>query len=893
MESHVPLLTQGRPRHRSSGLVALLVLSLLAVTLITPVPPALAAELHVRGVTYAATAGTTTLSLAVPTAGVENDQLVAVVTTSSPRSGSGPAGWELQRVDSVGEQLFQGIWTKRAEAHEPSSYTWPVAMWRRPQAGVMYAVAGSHGDDLQLTVAHASATGSDPLVIPSTSAGAGGALALGVFALDGQGTFTVPDEMTIAVAERARLSISSAHQRLPAGPTGDYRVTRDTSGAAIGQLLLIEDPVASTDPTGESDDPEGETDPGQDGEGGDAEPDPGSGHGHDLPDPDADPDGADTNAVRWSDPHAWPTGQVPTAADDVVVDGHVLIDGVVEARTVKVPSGSTLEFVPDSSGRLEAHGNVVIEGTLVMRPSSHQVTHVLQFVGVDESTFVGGGHQVLDTDTGLWFTGDGHAMLRGSERLPWTRAATSLTRGSTTVELEDVPDGWQVGDLIIVTPTGAPGTPGHFNGYSQGRIASIDGATVTLDVPLAHAHPRVNGQWGAEVMNMTRNVRIEGTPGGRAHVMFAHTHRAQHLQNVALRHMGPRQPDGSFTKGVMGRYPLHFHHNGAGSAGSVVENVVVQQSGHRAFVPHASDGITFTGTIAHDVFDEAYWWDRRDTSGGLGHKAVWERPSNDISYVRAIASNVKADPSFRGFRLAGFELGHGNNLSITGSVAVGVQGNHSASGFSWPEGVAKESGDPTIGDHWHFADNVGHNNKVHGIFTWQNTDDPRHVIQDSVLYHNGVGGIDHGAYSNAYRYQDLVLFANGRAGTILHAQGPTSFHRTVHDGGGITPFGFATAPKHNAVQPGAELREPVLRGYTNRAIAFFAKEAVHLDIIHPDFGGPERTWFHLADHVPAHSRIRVQLVDGRAFRVHPASSPTGTLVPEWNARMEAIAPFTS
>jgi hypothetical protein len=861
------------------------------VNLFMPVPSALAAEPEVRGVTYAATNGTTSLSLAVPTTVAENDLLVAVVATRSPRSAAGPAGWQLRQVDSLGGDLSQGIWTKQAGSDEPTRYAWPRAVGRRAQAGVMYAVAGSHGDDLQLTASQAGAQGADPLVVPSTGVGSGGALVLGVFTLDGDGTFTIPDEMTTDVAERGRLSITSAHQKVSQGKTGDYRITRNADGAAIGHLLMIEDPGASADGSDAPDDPESETDPGEDGEGADPEADPGSGDGHDHPDPGGDPDDTGTSAIRWNDPQAWPTGQVPTAADDVVVDGHVLVDGVAEARTVKVPSWSTLEFDPHSSGRLEAHGNVVIEGTLKMRPSSPQFNHVLQFVGVDESAFVGGGHGVLDTDTGLWFTGYGHAMLRGSERLSWTRAATSLAKGSTAVSLEDVPAGWQAGDVVIITPTGAPGTPGHFDGYSQGRIASISGTTVTLDVPLAHAHPRVNGQWGAEVMNMTRNVRIEGTPGGRAHVMFTHTHRAQHLQNVALRHMGPRQPAGSFTTGVMGRYPLHFHHNGAGSAGSVVENVVVHQSGHRAFVPHASDGITFTGTIAHDVMDEAYWWDRR--SGGLGHHAIWEPPSNDISYVRAIASNVRSDPSFRGYRLAGFELGHGNNVSITDSVAVGVQGNHSASGFSWPEGVASESGDPTIGDHWHFADNVAHNNKVHGIFTWQNTDDPRHVIQDSVLYHNGVAGIDHGAYQNRYRYQDLVLFANGRAGTVLHAQGATSILRSVHDGGGISPYGFVTAAKHNAVQPGAELREPVLRGYTNRAIAFFAPEAVHLDIVFPDFQGPQTTWFHLADHVPPNSRIRVQLADGRAFRVHPASSQTGTLVPEWNARMEPIISFTS
>jgi hypothetical protein len=355
--------------------------------------------------------------------------------------------------------------------------------------------------------------------------------------------------------------------------------------------------------------------------------------------------------------------------------------------------------------------------------------------------------------------------------------------------------------------------------------------------------------------------------------------------------MGPRQPDGSFTAGVLGRYPLHFHHNGAGSEGSMVENVVVRQSGHRAFVPHGSDGITFRGTIAHDVFDEAYWWDRRDTSEGLGARAVWERPSNRISYEGAVASNVKTDPSFRGYRLAGFELGHGNDLSITDSVAVGVQGNTSASGFSWPEGVAAESGDRTIGDHWHFANNVAHNNRVHGIFTWQNTNDPRHLIGDSVLFHNGDSGIDHGAYTNHYVYRDLMLFANGRSGLTLHAQGPTQFTDVVFDGGRRSPYSVVTATKHNATASGATLRNPVLRGYSYRAVGFFAPDPVSLDIVRPDFEGEASTWFHLADQVPASSVIRVQLRDGTAFRVHPRSAGVGTYVAEWNARREAIPPF--
>jgi hypothetical protein len=496
---------------------------------------------------------------------------------------------------------------------------------------------------------------------------------------------------------------------------------------------------------------------------------------------------------------------------------------------------------------------------------------------------------VLETDTGLWFVGRGHAMMYGHERLPWTRATSSLNKGQRSVTLEEVPAGWRVGDSIVVTPTSAPGTPGHSTGYSEGRVAAISGTTVTLDTPFEFDHPRVNGEWGAEVMNVTRNVRIEGTPDGRAHVIFAHVAAQQHLHNVALRHMGPRQPTGAFSKGepitegVLGRYPLHFHHSFAGTTGSIVENVVVLQSGSRAFVPHGSDGITFRGTIAHDVFDEAYWWDK--TEGGVccGENWIHAPASNDITYDRAVASLIKTDPPFRGYTLSGFQLGHGANTSVRGSVAVGVQGTGGA-GFDWPGGVRDVPG------HWEFRDNVSHNNAVHGLRVWDNSGDRRHLIERSVAYHNGAFGIFHGAYSNNYKFRGMLLHGNGKGGLDLHAQGDIAFDDIVFDGDGRSQYALVTG-RHRLPNTGTTLRSPRFDGYQHRAIAILSPDRGHLDVVHPTFAGPEETWFYLGDGVDPASIYRVQLADGTAFRLHPASSSVGVLVPAWNARREAIPPF--
>jgi hypothetical protein len=80
----------------------------------------------------------------------------------------------------------------------------------------------------------------------------------------------------------------------------------------------------------------------------------------------------------------------------------------------------------------------------------------------------------------------------------------------------------------------------------------------------------------AEVLNLTRNVRIEGTPGGRSHVFIRNDVPTIHtIRDVALRYLGPRKG----KKKVLGRYALHFHMCGASTKGSAVEATVVRDAG--------------------------------------------------------------------------------------------------------------------------------------------------------------------------------------------------------------------------------------------------------------------------------------------------------------------------
>lgn len=465
-------------------------------------------------------------------------------------------------------------------------------------------------------------------------------------------------------------------------------------------------------------------------------------------------------------------GSLPAHAQSgllVVNDGEVVtISTSTTVTGIVVNAGGELRFDPGRSVIVTSTANVEIYGKLTIHPLT--TTHTLRFVGINEANFVGGGMDVLASDVGLWVMGDGVLDIAGATKTAWTRAAGSIAQNATQIVLESAPVGWRVGDEISIAPTEHPSVGSAFySGFDLRTIVAINGATITLNGGTSYAHPAVtnpfNGAiYGAEVLNFTRTARIEGTGdggpllanNGRSHIFIRST-QPQAISYLAIRHMGPRKVDGQYTLFVTGRYGLHFHHSLDGSRGSLVEGVVIRDTGSHAFVCHASHGCTFQDTISYNTFENAYWWDEPPCSN-CPESAV--NNSNDISIDHAVAALVRNHPSFRGNKLTGFELGQGNGLTITHSVAVGVQGNTDASGFGWSSHADSV---------WIFENNIAHNNKIKGFFIWQNNPHD-HIVSDSVIYHNETG-IDHGAYGNAYQYLDIDLFGNGNVDVRSRASG--------------------------------------------------------------------------------------------------------------------------
>jgi hypothetical protein len=588
---------------------------------------------------------------------------------------------------------------------------------------------------------------------------------------------------------------------------------------------------------------------------------------------------------RWSDPKSWSRG-VPGPGQIAAVTRTVLLDVDARVAGVNIMPGGRLIFDPRASRRLESTGNVVVHGRLVMRPAEAAARHLLVFGGVREQGFVGGGMDVVQRDVGLWVMDAGVLDLRGADRRAWTRVTGSVAAGTTRLTLQDEPAGWREGDEVVLTPTLAPATEGSSTAYDTVRVRSVSGRTVTLDRPTRFAHPSVDigtdagsGRvQTAEVLNLTRNVLIEGTPRHRAHI-FIRSRRPQSLKGVAIRHMGPRKPAEEFTELVLGRYALHFHMSGDGSRGSLVEGVVIRDTGNRAFVPHLSNGITFRDCISHNTFEEAYWWDGAPDTRTPGSS------SHDILYERCVASLVQNDPPFRGYTLAGVVLGRGNGNVARDCVAVGVQGTVSAAGFTWPEGAEGV---------WTFENCIAHNNGNHGIFTWQNTG-KLHVVRRFSAYHNAGAGISHGAYNNRYTYRDSTLHGNGSGAVILHAdswggsESPLQFVNLTCHGARQSDY-LVVAPRHNGdnESPPPRFVGCSFAGAGKAAFGWLYQgedgpstdEVV--DIVDCSFSGNE---FRLGPRIGANSRIRVKDEVHGSIILRRADRP-GTFVAKWNARVE-------
>ncbi len=182
----------------------------------------------------------------------------------------------------------------------------------------------------------------------------------------------------------------------------------------------------------------------------------------------------------------------------------------------------------------------------------------------------------------------------------WLKLAAIAPVGTSEVELEAEP-GWQVGDRVIVTGSreeqdyarAVKKAPhGEFAGATEERvITKIDGVRLTLDRPFEYVHFG-EGLMRSEVALLSRNVVVESAePGGvRGHTMY-HRDSAGGISYAEFRHLGKR--------GVLGKYPIHFHLVRDTMRGSGVLGASVWDSDNRWITIHGTDHLLVRDCVGY------------------------------------------------------------------------------------------------------------------------------------------------------------------------------------------------------------------------------------------------------------------------------------------------------
>jgi hypothetical protein len=193
----------------------------------------------------------------------------------------------------------------------------------------------------------------------------------------------------------------------------------------------------------------------------------------------------------------------------------------------------------------------------------------------------------------------GRLDLHGAQQIrTWITLGATADAGDAEVVLAERPSGWKVGDRIVVT-----GSSGNFSGTppqtEERQISAIRDSALALNGPLTFTHSG-EGEFRAEVANLSRNVIVESAEpdGVRGHTMY-HAHSAGSISYAEFRHLGKR--------GVLGRYPLHFHLCRDTMRGSSVIGASIWDSHNRWLVIHGAEYLVARDCVGYKSTGHGYF----------------------------------------------------------------------------------------------------------------------------------------------------------------------------------------------------------------------------------------------------------------------------------------------
>jgi hypothetical protein len=236
-------------------------------------------------------------------------------------------------------------------------------------------------------------------------------------------------------------------------------------------------------------------------------------------------------------------------------------------------------------------------------PATRRVTLIVRDVPIDTAR-----------DPFQWgngFLNFGTRSLVGAGKATWGPLAAEAVKGATTLSLAFDPQGWAVGDELVMTDTAQQSPAARPRREPGLTVAAIAGRTVTLSTPLVFDHKAILDPDGAVVLqgrvaNLSRNVVIksenpQGTPGHTASVgadahwqtRYVRFDGLGRTKNVTLNSQADNKPGTN----QVGRYEEH-HHHGYGFGSATVGNAYVAGVGKWGFSQHGTHDEPITDNVA-------------------------------------------------------------------------------------------------------------------------------------------------------------------------------------------------------------------------------------------------------------------------------------------------------
>lgn len=353
---------------------------------------------------------------------------------------------------------------------------------------------------------------------------------------------------------------------------------------------------------------------------------------------------------NWSDPATWEKGQLPKAGQNVQVrPQHTVVYDIGSDDAIRVLHvAGTLSFSREKSTRLSAalikiqpgemcsldgfvcavHAAAEVKKTASTTPPSEKDTRdagpfpAALELGTPEKPIPAGVTATIrlvhlegmDPDSmpaivtcgGRWDV-HGAPMSR-----TWVKLGKTAERGDSTLTLAEPVTGWRVGDRIVITLSIVPENAGTdakdpktgetyktLEEAEEHEIAAIDGATIKLKSPLGDRHS-ATVEGAAEVANLSRNVVIESAnpQGIRGHTMY-HRHSTGSISYGEFRHLG--------KKGILGKYPIHFHLVREGMRGGGVTGASIWGSENRWMAIHGTDYLLIRDCVGYKSVGHGYF----------------------------------------------------------------------------------------------------------------------------------------------------------------------------------------------------------------------------------------------------------------------------------------------